>query len=154
MAHLATAAVGGVTTVSGCSMDKDPWRDVPAVEARLIDELKLPDRVANAYHWGGYLDYAWNGRRKVFVDGRNQLFENGAFEDAQRLSQLVDWTDVLDRNAINTVLWERGSPLDWALSRSADWLLVRRGRIAVVYTRREPILVLARPEAAASGAQY
>lgn len=136
---LALTCVAAATAFWGLSVDKDPFRDVPLEEAALIERLPLPDRVANVYHWGGFLDYAWNGRRKVFVDGRNQLFEHGAFEDERRLAALENWSEILERYRINTVLWERDSPLDVALSRSADWQQVRRGPIAVLYARRRPL---------------
>jgi hypothetical protein len=123
----------------GLALDKDPWRDVPLDEARLIEEAQLPDRIANLYHWGGYLDYAWAGRRKVFIDGRNQLFDRRVFRDFQRLNRLDRWQEVLDRYAVNTVLWESGSALDQALLASPDWALARRGRIAVVYVRRSAL---------------
>lgn len=134
--YLALAAAGTSASIWGISTEKDPFRDVPRVEAYMIESLGLPDRIANAYHWGGYLDYAWNGRRKVFVDGRNQLFEGGAFEAAAQLERLESWRGVLDRYGIQTVLWERGSALDHALAESGEWTLVRRGRIAVVWVRR------------------
>jgi hypothetical protein len=127
------------TAVFGISADKDPFRDVPLEEAAMIERLPLPDHVANLYHWGGFLDYAWDGRRKTFVDGRNQLFEGGAFEDERRLAHLEHWSEILTRYRINTVLWERNSALDVALSQSADWLQVRRGRIAVLYVRRQQL---------------
>jgi hypothetical protein len=123
----------------GLSTDKDPFRDVPLEEARLVENLGLPDHVANIYHWGGFLDYEWNGRRKTFVDGRNQLFEHGAFEAESRLAHLDGWAETLDQYRINTVLWERSSALDSALAKDDAWTLVRRGRIAVVYVRRHPI---------------
>lgn len=37
------------------------------------------------------------------------------------------------------MLWERNSALDAALSRSIDWQQVRRGRIAVLYVRKQPL---------------
>ncbi|MCU0693313.1 MAG: hypothetical protein MUF54_18135 [Polyangiaceae bacterium] len=135
-ASLAMGAAAAAIAFWGLSVDKDPWRDVPLEEARMVEELNLPDRVANTYHWGGYLDYAWYGRRKVFVDGRNQLFEGGAFQDAQALEGLRDWQGVLGRYQVNTVLWKRGSALDAALAASGAWVEVHRGRIAVLYVRR------------------
>ncbi len=136
---LALTIVAGGTAFFGLSADKDPFRDVPLEEAAIIERLPLPDHVANIYHWGGFLDYAWDGRRKTFVDGRNQLFEHGAFADERRLATLQDWPEVLARYRINTVLWERDSPLDAALSQSSEWQLVRRGRIAVIYVRKQPL---------------
>jgi len=124
----------------GLSADKDPWQNVPLEEARLVEMLALPDHVAHSYHWGGFLDYVWYGRRKVFVDGRNQLFEGGAFEDHSRLARLEGWREVLDRYRINTVIWERDSPLDAALAQSGEWTQLRRGPIAVLYVRKQRIL--------------
>jgi hypothetical protein len=138
---LALTIVATGTAFFGLSADKDPFRDVPFEEAAIIERLPLPDHVANIYHWGGFLDYAWDGRRKTFVDGRNQLFEHGAFADERRLATLQNWSEVLTRYRINTVLWERGSALDLALSRSAEWQPVRRGRIAVLYVRKQPLSV-------------
>lgn len=140
-ATIATAAVATATSIYGLSTDKDPWRDVPFDEARLIEDAGLPDHVANIYHWGGFLDYAWAGRRKVFIDGRNQLFER-TFADSRRLNRVEEWAEVLDRYRINTVLWERGSALDYALSQSPDWAMLQRGRIAVVYVRRQALPAL------------
>lgn len=138
-ARLAMAAAAAALSFRDMAVDKDPWRDVPVVEARLIDELGLPDRVANIYHWGGYLDYVWAGHRKVFIDGRNQLYDRRVFDDSLRLASLNAWEAILDDYGVNTVLWERGSPLDRALGASPDWVRVRRGRIAVVYVRRSAL---------------
>jgi hypothetical protein len=140
LAALASVCAVGLCAY-GLALDKDPWRDVPLDEARLIEEARLPDPVANLYHWGGYLDYAWAGRRKVFIDGRNQLFDRTVFPDFQRLNRLDRWQEVLDRYAINTVLWESGSALDQALFASPDWALAHRGTIAVVYVRRSAVPV-------------
>ena len=73
---------------------------------------------------------------EVFVDGRNQLFEHGAFEDEARIERLENWAAIIDRYSINTVLWEKGSALDVALAESGAWQEVHRGRIAVLYVRR------------------
>ncbi len=116
---------------------KDPLFHVPAEAAALLEARNLPDRVMNPYHWGGYLDWTWQGRRKVFVDGRNNLFANGTFDDATRISTLSDgWGDLLDMYEIGTVLWENGAPLDRALAKHAGWQEVHRDRRAVLYVRR------------------
>jgi len=133
------AGCAAFVAATGCSTEKDPWRDAPVLEAKLVEQLSLPARVANLYQFGGYLDYAWNGRIRVLVDGRNQLFEQGAFADSADLKAVQGWREILDRRGINTVLWESRSPLDAALAVSPDWLLVRRGRIAVVYSRQHPL---------------
>jgi hypothetical protein len=116
---------------------KDPLRDVPASAVAAVDELDLPDHVLNPYHWGGYLEWAWRGRRKAFIDGRNQLFSNGVLDDEQRIEQALPGTAaLLDIYEIRTVLWESGAPLDQALAQDPAWRQVHRDALAVVYVRR------------------
>lgn len=117
--------------------DVDALRDVPVGATRCIDQLRLPGNVMNPYHWGGYFDYVWHGTRKPFIDGRNQLFGNGAYDDSQTLdSASPGWDRVLDIYKVRTVLWARGTPLDRALARQPGWQIVCRARLADVYVRR------------------
>lgn len=117
---------------------KEPWQHMPVEAAQFIEENKLPDNVMNMLHWGGYLDYAWRGRRRIFIDGRTTQFENGVLTDYVTLYNAgAGSRDLLDVYIVNTVLGEGGSPLDVALSRDPDWRLAFRKGIAVVYVRRQ-----------------
>lgn len=117
---------------------KDPWQHMPVEAAQFIEENKLPDNVLNMLHWGGYLDYAWAGHRRIFIDGRTTQFENGVLTDYGKLVTLrPGCRDILDVYLVNTVLWERGSPLDMALSQDPDWSPVFRKGFAVVYVRNK-----------------
>jgi hypothetical protein len=116
---------------------KDPWQNVPVEAARFIEEHKLPDNVMNIMHWGGYLDYAWRGHRRIFMDGRTTQFENGVLLDHTRFMNVAPAAgDILDAYLVNTVLWERGSPVDHALAVDPAWTEVYRKGIAVVYVRK------------------
>lgn len=115
---------------------KDPFALVPAGAVTAIKRIHAPDRVVSPYYWGGFLEWVWAGQRKVFVDGRNQYFENGAFDDAHRLEQLAGWSDVLDAYEARTVLWLRHSPLDQALAADPRWAIAYSDAMAVVYIRR------------------
>jgi hypothetical protein len=139
-AAIALAGAAAVQLAAGAwwlGERKDPLRDVPSESAALVERLTLPDRVLNPYHWGGYLDWAWQGRRKVFIDGRGELFSNGVFDDAERIASVApEAATLLDVYEIRTVLWERGTPLDGALARDPRWREVHRDRLAVVYVRK------------------
>jgi hypothetical protein len=116
---------------------KDPLADVPAAAVAEIERRSLPDRVMNPYHWGGFLDWAWRGQRKAFIDGRNQLFSNGAFDDALRMwDGAPDALLLLDVYEVGTVLWQNGAPLDVALRQDPRFREVYRDRLAVIYVRR------------------
>lgn len=115
----------------------NPLRDVPVGAAACVREHALPGNLMNPYHWGGYLDYVYDGRPKTFIDGRNQLFGNGAYDDALVLdTAATGWQEVLAAYEVRTVLWERGAPLDRVLALHPAWRLVCRGRLADVYVRR------------------
>jgi hypothetical protein len=116
----------------------DPLANMPAAGMRYID-ARRKGRVFNAYHWGGYLDYAWGPSNRVFIDGRNYLFDrNGVFDDHERVATLdPSAAEILDAYEIRTILWENGSPLDSALSSDRRWILRFRGPIEVVYERAD-----------------
>jgi hypothetical protein len=119
---------------------KDPFRNVPVEAVRAIDEQNLPDNVMNVLHWGGYLDYVWAGRRRIFMDGRTTQFENGVIGDHTILLNAAPGSrELLDMYLVNTVLWERDTPLDFALARDPAWENVFREGFAVVYVRKNPI---------------
>jgi len=122
------------------SARKDPWQNLPVEAAAFIEDRHLPDNVLNILHWGGYLDYAWGGKRRIFIDGRTTQFENGVLADHGNLANVgAGWGQALDAYLVNTVLWENGSPLDRALAGDPAWAEVFRKGIAVVYVRKSPL---------------
>jgi hypothetical protein len=136
-ALLGLASLQAVGAAVMLSERRDPFRDVPVLATSAVERLDLPDRVLNPYHWGGYLEWAWAGRRKVFIDGRNQLFSNGVFDDSRAIASVAPQTaTLLDIYEIGTVLWEAGTPLDDALAQDPRGRAVRRDHLAVVYVRR------------------
>jgi hypothetical protein len=135
--HTVAGVIASSIVASVWFRQKDPLAHVPARAVTLIDEQSLPDPVVNSYHWGGYLDYVWAGRRPTFIDGRNYLFEAGAL----RLTRLWDtgsprWRAALEVSGARTVLWERNTFLDAALASDPTWTCVHREGFAVVYTKR------------------
>ncbi len=120
---------------------KDPLQHVPAAAASVVHDGTLATNVMNPLHWGGYLAYTWMGSPRYFIDGRDalKLFGNGAANDALALRRGDRaWAEILDVYDINTILWERGEPLDWLLAHDPAWSLVHEDRLAVVYVRRRP----------------
>jgi hypothetical protein len=93
------------------------------------------NRVVDPLHWGGYLQYAWNGDPTYFVDGRDHLFlfGNGVFDDSTTLwNGGSGWSQLLDTYEAGVVLWVRGTSLDASLRSDPRWRLVHADRIAVV----------------------
>jgi hypothetical protein len=92
----------------------------------------------NEFAWGGYLMYRFDGARPVFIDGRNNRYDNGVFDDYMQMTFASPSLDaLLDAYQINTVLWTAGWPLDRALAeRQQTWTELYRDAISVIYVRR------------------
>jgi len=97
----------------------------------------LPDHVYAPYHWGGYLDWAFDGRRKVFIDGRNMLFHNGVIEDALAIQTAQPgWSQLLESYAIETLITERWSRLEAAVANDPAWQPLFQDERASVYVKK------------------
>jgi hypothetical protein len=113
--------------------------DLPLEHVAILENARLPDRVLTEFAWGGALMYAWGEQRGVHIDGRNNLYGNGVFNDYLRFIFDAERSlALLDLYEINTVLWP--SPPTWALNdalaRSPAWRLVYRDEKAALWTRR------------------
>jgi hypothetical protein len=81
------------------------------------------------------------GDPRYFIDGRDALtlFGNGTVEDHLALRRgAAESLQVLDIYDVNTVLWERGEPLDEILAHDTAWSRVHEDWLAVVYVRQHP----------------
>jgi hypothetical protein len=136
-AAVAAAALELAIAVALVQRPKDFLFQVPAAATAFVQQASLPDHVYAPYHWGGYLDWAFAGRRKVFIDGRNMLFHNGVMEDAETI-QLArpGWSRLLESYAIETLVTERRSRLEEAVAADAAWQGVFRDERASVFTRK------------------
>src|SRR5262249_8803781 len=59
----------------GMQLGMGPRTDgLPVAGARFIREHDLPDPVFNFQPWGGYLIHEWYPQRRVFIDGRMDMY--------------------------------------------------------------------------------
>lgn len=87
----------------------------------------------NEYAWGGYL--IWRGI-PVFVDGRADLYgDTFLFTYVQTYSLKADWSEPLDRYAIDYILIKRSSSLAALLAISQDWQQTYHDDVAAVFVR-------------------
>lgn len=95
----------------------------------------------NVYHelvWGGYLIWRYDGRVPVFVDGRNEVFFERAFEDCYRITWCERNTQsILDHWKIDTMLIMRNQMLETWLRQSPHWTPAYEDDVAIVFRRRE-----------------
>ncbi len=111
-------------------------RSLPVAGARLIEDAGLPDPVFNEQTWGGYLIHQWYPRRRVFIDGRVDMYGPTIARDYLRVVLVrPGWREVLDRYGVRTILIEKDSPLSMLLLASGEWERVLQGDVEDVFVR-------------------
>ncbi|MCS7253039.1 MAG: tetratricopeptide repeat protein [Armatimonadota bacterium] len=96
----------------------------------------LPTRIFNPYGWGGFLMAAFDGRVKVFIDGRADIYS------AQFLRRYYDaengshgWDEFLDEHGVETALVDVATPLYELLRMSTKWHMLYRDITGAVFVR-------------------
>lgn len=82
-----------------------------------------PDaNLLNAYHWGGYLIWAFYPERRVFIDGRADMYGDAFVEEfAAAYHGGPEWESLLDRYGVEVALLDRGSALAAIMRASGKW---------------------------------
>jgi hypothetical protein len=127
-----------------------------AVEFLRLHPLSGP--MLNSYGFGGYLVWAEGPEKKVFIDGRGDLYENvGVFADYLHITLLKPGAlTVLRHYGIQTCLLERNDPFATTLAVLPEWQQVYHDEISVLFMRRNaigPTEIIARLSAAQTGHQ-
>jgi len=93
----------------------------------------------NTYGYGGYLIYALDGRNKVFIDGRGDLYERtGVFADYLSIARLApDALALLRLYNVRSCLLHRDEALATLLAASSGWQKVYADELSVLFVRKE-----------------
>jgi hypothetical protein len=107
-----------------------------AVEFLRLHPLTGP--MLNSYGFGGYLVWAQGPEKKVFIDGRGDLYENaGVFADYLHITLLKPGAlTVLSHYGIQICLLERNEPFATTLAVLPEWHEVYHDEISVLFVRR------------------
>ncbi|HEX2987020.1 MAG TPA: hypothetical protein VHS06_02490 [Chloroflexota bacterium] len=109
---------------------------LPIAGARFIEDKGLPDPVFHEQTWGGYLIYQWYPQRRVFMDGRVDMY--GAAVSREYMSVVSvrpDWNAILDKYGVRTILIQKDSPLSTLLLTDGEWERVFEGNVEAVFVR-------------------
>jgi len=134
-------------TPTGARLHRLTIHDYPAGAVAYLRAHPSPARMFNEYGWGGYLIWSLGPQRKVFIDGRADVYEYaGVLQDYLRMTRLAPNTLFLFRKyGIQACLVRRNAALATMLSHLAAWNRVYEGRVSVLYVRRnEPSATNAR----------
>lgn len=145
LAILAVVLAGAAAYVSGSSdlrsrlqLGATPQTaDLPVAGVRYIQDHGLPDPVLNYQPWGGYLTFVWYPERRVFIDGRVDMYAPKQIDDYSAIFMLKPtWRQELDDYGFRTVLAQKDSPLVLMLIESGSWERVFQGEHEDVLVRK------------------
>jgi hypothetical protein len=110
-----------------------PPSEFPVAMAAKVETLESGARLYAPDKFGGYLIYRFNGRRKVFFDGRSDFYGSDFMKRYLRLSEArPGWQRDLAGHGITHALVAADSTLDAAM-RSAGWEPLGRDKVAALY---------------------
>jgi len=109
---------------------------------RAVDYLRAhpaPEPMFNDDFWGGYLIWASQGQRKVFIDGRSDAYEpSGVLADYIRIIQPApDALPLLTKYGVRSCLVERNGSLCALLDAQPAWRRVYQDDLCVLFVRTE-----------------
>jgi hypothetical protein len=112
-------------------------RAMPVEGARFVEERGLPGPVFNHQPWGGYLIARWYPERRVFIDGRVDMYGPGVVgEYLEVVNVRPGWREVLDKYGVRTLLIEKDSALSTLLLADGGWERVFQGEVEDVFVRK------------------
>jgi hypothetical protein len=140
---LGTLGLMGLASRGGVGFDPAVF---PVHAARYLEKRGLPDdppdaqrRVFAADQFGGYLIYRFNGRIKVFIDGRSDFYGQDLLEAyAQVMEVKPGWEQVLSAYQVRFVLVRTGQVLASALALRPEWKRVYADSVASVFEKEVP----------------
>jgi hypothetical protein len=107
---------------------------VAAVDA--IKHQQLAGPIFNDYNWGGYLIWKLYPERRVFIDGRADVYSDAfLFDYVSALNAKPSWREQFQRFDIQTVLIEPRSSLATLLRQDKQWRTVFEDAGSIVFAR-------------------
>jgi hypothetical protein len=134
------AAIAGLATMAQAGRIGFDSAMFPVRAADFLQEaMSQRDPQARVFakdQWSGYLIYRFEGRMKVFVDGRSDFYGQDFLETYSRVMEVKPgWDAVLKRFDVRFVLVPPDNALASALQLSSDWKRVHADSVAAVFER-------------------
>lgn len=112
-----------------------PAAEFPVAAASAVESLPRDARILSPDKFGGYLIYRFDGRRKVFFDGRSDLYGAEFLKQCGRLMQArPGWQKIMESFHFDDALLPNDYPLIPALEQTG-WKPVYRDAVCTLLTR-------------------
>jgi hypothetical protein len=124
----------------GNAVDEDIADRFPVPAVELLQRVDPDARVLAEYGWGGYVIhelYASGGR--VFVDGRNDMYDQQVLEDYDSIKNAdPNWVALADQYRVDAILLEPDATITRGPAEGAGWCEAYRDPNQVLYLRTCP----------------
>lgn len=114
--------------------------EFPQDAIAFIKENNIPGEVFNTSRFGGYLIWKFYPKRKVFIDGRWEVYGDDFVRAyALSLSDYRIFSALVEQYRINCVLLENRLSICSRLYKEKDWALVYLDGLAAIFVKNAPI---------------
>ncbi|MDI6828975.1 MAG: hypothetical protein QME62_10880, partial [Armatimonadota bacterium] len=113
----------------------------PTAACDFILKERPPGPMFNELNYGSYLIWRLWPKYKVFIDNRDDIFYDGAFEDfviAAMAGGNSAWRRIFDKYGVNLVIIMPDTLLADVLIEATDWHCIYRDDKAIIFTRQAP----------------
>ena len=139
--------MAGIVAVAGfiIFMPRDPAsavqssieRELPVQGVELLTERAPDGRILAWYGWGGYVGNSmFDGGGRVFVDGRNDMYDQAILEDYNSVRGADEgWEQIVDRYEVDALLFPPDEPISKGPAETAGWCEAYRDDNEVLFLR-------------------
>lgn len=105
----------------------------PLLNAKKINQEE--GNIFNEYKWGGYLIFNCYPKKKVFIDGRAEVYKKkGTLNDCLAIvNAQAGWESLLKKYKISLLLLDKNSPLSKVLMEREDFRLIGEDIVSYLF---------------------
>jgi hypothetical protein len=120
-------------------VEPDPAR-LPVAGTDALVAANPEARVLGEYGWGGYLIWRlYDGGGRVFVDGRNDMYDDRILDDYSTIRAAENgWAELLERYGVEAILLPPVAPLVRGEAQAGGWCEAFRDERQVLLLRECP----------------
>ena len=124
--------------VAGNFQYKFSEKSYPVAAVEFLKKENVSGNTFTHDDFGDYLIYAAWPERKVFVDGRTDMYGPERLKEYLTLAHAMPgWREIVDKYAFSSILFDTQSPLANALAEDNQWQLVYSDPLASIFVRKD-----------------
>jgi len=137
LALLAAGVYKAQQPLSDAFNEKVQAEHFPAGAVAYLQSHELAGEMYNTYNWGGYLLWKLYPGRRVFIDGRTDLYGDAFIQRWQDVAEAKPgWEETLREYHVGYMIIEADSFLSRYLALLPDWEEKYRDDVAMIYARK------------------